>query len=124
MISLLYSLLASGQTDRQMSEAQVQAERVGCDVYPDKALRVRLVISYYNNRGPFAHIYILNSVADSRLESQNEKQFYWHVRYKYVPVPDNSWGRTDIGYDERIFYFECDEYWFVKGISSHMTAEF
>ena len=123
LISLLYSLSAFGQTDRQMSEAHVETERASCDVYPDEAVRLRLMTAYYNNRGPFAGIFTLNSVAVDRLEPQSKQQLHVHVRYQYVPVPDNPWGRTDIGYDERIFYFECDEYWFIKGLSPHMTAE-
>ena len=118
----LYSVLAFGQTEQQNTQEKAQNQKGGCDVLPDLATKTRLIQAFYNTKGPFTGIFTLNLVADSRLDGLAEKRFDWHVRYQYVPVPDNPWGRIDAGYDERIFSFHCDDNWYVTEMGPHMSA--
>ena len=73
--------------------------------------------------GPFAGIFTLNQVVKTRMDAAQAMSFDWHVRYQYLPVPGNRLGRTDVGVDERIFYFRCQGTWTVRGVSDHMTAD-
>jgi hypothetical protein len=46
------------------------------------------------------------------------------VRYKYVPVPGNRKGRSDTGYDQRIFVVDKSKNMSVISMKGNMSAQF
>lgn len=122
MWCLLYSVLAFGQTQAQQPPPTEQ-QSDDCRSYPSVEERSDIIVRYYNLYGPFAGIFTLNQVVKTRVDAEQPMSFDWHVRYQYFPVPGNRLGRTDVGVDERIFYFRCQGTWTVRGVSEHMTAD-
>jgi len=69
----------------------------------DQAELKRAIESYYNNEGEWAGVFRMDSIEKIRLEKLDAERSIAHVRYRYVPIPNNSQGRMDTGNDQRIF---------------------
>ena len=85
----------------------------------------KMVIDYYNKKGEWAGIFTIDYIAKIRIEFINRNKKNIHVKYKYKPVPGNRKGRTDTGFDQRVFVidFISGKYRVVK-MGRHNSAQF
>ena len=98
-------------------------ESKGCGALSESEL-IRMSKSYYESFGPWSGIFWLDSAEKYRIEHRGPKELRFHLRYKYVPIPQNPLQRTDTGYDQRIFHFSCAETWQVNQLDAFMSASF
>lgn len=91
---------------------------------PNEQVR-NMVIKYYNKQGEWAEVFTMDFIEKMKIKTVNENKSYVHVRYHYIPVPHNRKGRTDSGYDQRIFTLvNTDNDWGVINMSGYMSADF
>lgn len=61
------------------------------------------VVDHYNTKGQWAGTFKIESVIKSKIIKVSETETIAHVKYNYVFVPNNAKGRTDSGFDQRMF---------------------
>ena len=61
------------------------------------------VVDHYNNKGPWAGTFKIDSVIKFKIIKVSDTESVAHVKYHYVSVPNNPKGRIDSGYDQRVF---------------------
>lgn len=61
------------------------------------------IVEHYNNKGQWAGTYKIDGIIKSKIIKINETESVAHVKYLYIPIPNNAKGKTKSGYDQRIF---------------------
>lgn len=85
----------------------------------------RLITDYYNTRGVWAGTFRLDSMERMEIGPSINNTMVVKVRYRYVPIPGNSKGRTDTGYDQRTFTVIFDgKRYSVRSMGDYMSAKF
>lgn len=108
-----------------VSSAQRKADQVSHGNYPDQNVLIGALTEFYNKRGEWAGTFRVDHVEKLRLQNINDVRLIAHVRYFYIPVAGNSQGRTDSGFDQRIFVFnKIGSDWQVAEMGGYMSAQF
>ena len=84
---------------------------------------VEMAISYYRQVGMWSGIFDIQQVLKSRLDF-NDDGAVLHLRYQFVPIPNNSMGRVDRGIDQRTFTLECQSLWRIDSMGPYFSASF
>lgn len=97
-----------------------------CGVAPSQEDMFVLAKQYYERNGIWAGTFFLSHAQKQRVVEQGEKDkdVLYHLQYGYTPVPGNDQGRTDSGWDQRIFLLRCKTGWYVEQMGEHMSAHF
>jgi hypothetical protein len=94
-----------------------------CQEVPSNEESISMVKSFYANRGIWSGIYHINKTLKMELRDQQFGHYDFHLQYSYQPIPNNRLRRNDIGQDQRVFYFMCDEKgWQVESMGPFMSA--
>jgi tetratricopeptide (TPR) repeat protein len=83
------------------------------------------IINFYKSRGEWAGIFEIDYIEKVRIENISPNFKKVHVRYRFKPIPGNRAGRTDTGYDQRVFIVKKIGGSFeVTQMLGHMSAVF
>ena len=126
-VLLVHQLFATEKKTELLVLKEGVSEEVieeGCSTLSLEAYATKQAISFYENVGLWADVFTIGSVLKTRVELVHSEQFVLHMRYFYVPVPDNKESRADVGTDQRTFHFICRENWVLERMGGHMSAEF
>jgi len=83
------------------------------------------IVDHYNNKGEWAGTFKIDSITKFKIIESSDNQSFVHVKYFYKYVPNNPKGRTDSGFDQRIFTVstEGDEVKVIK-MGAYRSAQF
>ena len=95
-----------------------------CGVVPSQDEMFVLAKQYYERHGIWSGIFFLSHAQKQRVVKQSKDDVVYHLRYGYTPVPGNDHGRTDSGWDQRMFLFRCKTGWYVEQMGGYMSAQF
>ena len=95
-----------------------------CGVLPSQDEMFALAKQYYERHGIWSGIFYLSHAQKQRVVRQGTKDVVYHLKYGYTPVPRNDQGRTDSGWDKRIFLLRCQSGWYVEQMGGYMSAQF
>ena|GEM_PF-3861381 len=115
-------LLLLGMGSKQ--ESDIESNESRCSIPPSQETLFHMAKSYYERYGVWAGVFRLSSAEKQRIETVTAKEIVYHLRYRYVPIPNNSLFRKDTGFDQRIFYLSCEKDWQVRHMGPHMSASF
>jgi hypothetical protein len=110
--------------EKPLIQKKDEEEKEGCTVTDLEQRAVRQAILFYEEVGFWAETFTISEVLSSRIDDLSATQFELHMKYAYRPIPDNPFGRTDSGFDQRIFVFKCDPGWVLEEMKGHMSASF
>ena len=119
----MFCFLLLGMTAKKNEFSQEKNEEE-CASIPSHEQLFRLSKTHYEKYGIWARVFWLASAEKERVVKHSDNELSYHLRYMYTPIPNNRRQRTDSGYDQRIFSFECDKVWKVRGMGAHMSASF
>ena len=95
-----------------------------CGVVPAQDELFLLAKKHYERHGIWAGIFFLDHAKKQRVEQQGTDDVVYHLQYGYTPVPGNAQGRTDSGWDQRLFLLRCKTEWYVEQMGGYMSAQF
>ena len=119
----MFWFLLLGMTEKK-SSVPAEKKEDECAFIPSHEQLFRLSKAYYEKHGTWARVFWLTSAQKERVVKHSDNELSYHLRYMYTPIPNNHQLRTDSGYDQRIFWFECDKGWKVRRMGPHMSASF
>jgi len=61
------------------------------------------IVDYYNNKGQWAGTFKIDSVIKFKIIKISETESIAHIKYHYVPLPNNTKRKNISGYDQRTF---------------------
>ncbi|MCK5682572.1 SH3 domain-containing protein, partial [bacterium] len=81
-----------------------------------------LIQNFYNTKGKWAGKFSIDYIEKVRIESRSKNIARIHSRYKYSPVPGQSYQS---GYDQRVFIAKkVSGSWQITEMKGHMSASF
>ena len=98
--------------------------KIDCSNEPTETELIRMSKSYYESFGIWAGIFWLDKAENYRIQKKSPKEILFHLRYQYMPIPKNPLNRIDSGFDQRVFYFQCEDTWNVYEMGPFMSASF
>ncbi len=120
---MLWMLISLGWASVEKAPPKKKKKEV-CGVVPSQDEIFVLAKQYYEHHGIWAGIFFLSHAQKERVVKHNENDVVYHLQYGYTPVPGNERGRTDSGWDQRIFLLRCTTGWYVEQMGAYMSAQF
>mgnify|MGYP004243376815 FL=1 len=123
---LVHQLFATEKNTEQQILRESVSEEVeeACGTSNLEVYATEQAISFYNTVGVWADVFTIGTVLETRVDLLNNERFVLHMRYFYIPVPDNKENRSDVGTDQRVFHFVCRDHWALERMDGHMSADF
>ena len=125
MLALILSVLLSQPLlakNRQLPKQEFSVPDCQGEDIPI-ALATELALEHYHLRGIWAGVFSIDKVIEKRLD-RTETGMVLHLHYHFLPIPGNRFQRTDQGFDQRTFYFQCEVGWQVKQMGPYLSAQF
>jgi hypothetical protein len=105
-------------------QEQERRPRPSADIELTMAQARPMVKRYYEGYGPWAGQYVMDEVARMRFVQHGRDRVHAHVRYRYRCVLPACGGTLNVGYDQRVFYFERrGGRWQVIWMGGHMSGQ-
>ena len=123
---IVHQLWATEKTSSPIIQKEVeeQSQEDRCSKFNIEHQATQQAISFYETVGLWANVFTIGSVLKTRVEYISDEYFVLHLRYLYTPIPNNVYGRKDVGTDQRTFHFFCRDDWVLERMGEHMSAEF